>query len=111
MLRSPTDKSKKPGPQPAQDSRLSQAAPPSQAEESSDSSSSSDSEEETPKQPPKPGQFSQGDALSAAGQAGVGQLGGVTFMSPLECSFFPSSCAKCSPLEAEASWWQSPCTG
>ncbi|XP_021265786.1 treacle protein isoform X1 [Numida meleagris] len=54
ILRSPTAKSKKPGPQPAQDARLSQTAPLTQAEESSDSSSSSDSDKETPKQPPKP---------------------------------------------------------
>lgn len=68
-----------------QDAQLSQAAAPTQAEETSDSSSSSDSnEEETPKQPPKPGQFSQEDALCAAGQARVGTafcypMGGVTF--------------------------------
>ncbi|XP_015149273.2 treacle protein isoform X1 [Gallus gallus] len=55
ILRSPTAKSKKPGQQPAQDARLSQTAPLTQAEESSDSSSSSDSDEETSKQPPKPG--------------------------------------------------------
>ncbi|XP_054697509.1 treacle protein isoform X1 [Grus americana] len=54
LLGSPTTKLKKPGPQPAQDARLSQAAPPAQAEDTSDSSSSSDSDEETPKQPPKP---------------------------------------------------------
>uniref|UniRef100_A0A663F6U3 Treacle protein domain-containing protein n=1 Tax=Aquila chrysaetos chrysaetos TaxID=223781 RepID=A0A663F6U3_AQUCH len=56
LLGSPTAKSRKPGLQPAQDVRLSQAVPPTQAEETSDSSSSSDSnEEETPKQTPKPG--------------------------------------------------------
>ncbi|NXN22910.1 TCOF protein, partial [Nycticryphes semicollaris] len=50
-----TAKSGKPGLQPAQDARLSQAVPPTQAEETSESSSSSDSdEEETSKQPPKP---------------------------------------------------------
>ncbi|XP_072728383.1 treacle protein isoform X4 [Ciconia boyciana] len=56
LLQSTTAKSRKPGLQPAQDARLSQAAPPTQAGETSDSSSSSDSdEEETPKQPLKPG--------------------------------------------------------
>ncbi|XP_072728382.1 treacle protein isoform X3 [Ciconia boyciana] len=55
LLQSTTAKSRKPGLQPAQDARLSQAAPPTQAGETSDSSSSSDSdEEETPKQPLKP---------------------------------------------------------
>ncbi|NXS72500.1 TCOF protein, partial [Pandion haliaetus] len=55
LLGSPAAKSRKPGLQPAQDARLSQAVPPTQAEETSDSSSSSDSnEEETPKQTPKP---------------------------------------------------------
>ncbi|NXJ14100.1 TCOF protein, partial [Odontophorus gujanensis] len=53
ILRSATAKSKKPSPHPAQDARLSQTAPLTQAE-SSDSSSSSDSDRETPKQPPKP---------------------------------------------------------
>ncbi|OXB59442.1 hypothetical protein ASZ78_004801 [Callipepla squamata] len=53
ILGSATAKSKKPGPHPAQDARLSQTAPLTQAE-SSDSSSSSDSDKETPKQPPKP---------------------------------------------------------
>lgn len=73
LLGNPTAKSRKPGLQPVQDVRLSQAVPPTQAEETSDSSSSSDSnEEETPKQTPKPGQFCQEDALSAAGQARVG---------------------------------------
>ncbi|NWS59056.1 TCOF protein, partial [Chunga burmeisteri] len=55
LLGSPTAKSRKPGLQPAQDARLSQATPPSRAEETSDSSSSLESnKEETPKQPPKP---------------------------------------------------------
>ncbi|XP_065590796.1 treacle protein isoform X4 [Cyrtonyx montezumae] len=54
ILRSATAKLKKPGPHPAQDARLSQTAPLTQAE-SSDSSSSYDSDKETPKQPPKPG--------------------------------------------------------
>ena len=89
LLGSPTTKLKKPGPQPAQDARLSQAAPPAQAEDTSDSSSSSDSDEETPKQPPKPGQFSQENALSAASQARVGTafcypVRGVTFTLRLE---------------------------
>ncbi|XP_068816283.1 treacle protein isoform X2 [Struthio camelus] len=55
VLRNPTAVPRKPGLQPAPDTRLSQAVPPTQAEETSDSSSSSDSdEEETPKQLPKP---------------------------------------------------------
>ncbi|XP_067161153.1 treacle protein isoform X2 [Apteryx mantelli] len=56
VLRNPTGVLRKPGLQPAQDTKLSQAALPTQAEETSDSSSSSDSdEEERPKQLPKPG--------------------------------------------------------
>ncbi|XP_075020872.1 treacle protein isoform X2 [Calonectris borealis] len=56
LLGSPTTKSRKPGLQPAQDTRLSQAVPPTRAEKTSDCSSSSDSDEgEMPKQPPKPG--------------------------------------------------------
>uniref|UniRef100_A0A8C4PB41 Treacle ribosome biosis factor 1 n=1 Tax=Dromaius novaehollandiae TaxID=8790 RepID=A0A8C4PB41_DRONO len=56
VLRNPTAMPRKPGLQPAQDTKLSQAVLPTQAEETSDSSSSSDSdEEETAKQLPKPG--------------------------------------------------------
>ncbi|XP_028942388.1 treacle protein-like [Antrostomus carolinensis] len=57
LLGSLTAKSRKPGLQPSQDTRLSQAVLPTQPEETSDSSSSSDSDEEEtpPKQPPKPG--------------------------------------------------------
>lgn len=59
---------------PAQHTSLNQAVPPTQAEEPMGSSSSDSSDEEAPKQPPKPGQFSQEDALSAAGQARVGTV-------------------------------------
>ncbi|XP_062443055.1 treacle protein isoform X2 [Rhea pennata] len=56
VLRNPTAVPRKPGLQPAQDTKPSQATLPTQAEETSDSSSSSDSdEEEIPKQLPKPG--------------------------------------------------------
>jgi len=116
ILRSPTAKSKKPGQQPAQDARLSQTAPLTQAEESSDSSSSSDSDKETSKQPPKPGQFSQEDALSAVGQARMGQ-----FFVPLweMCLLHISGWRVIStpalqraPLWREkACWWQSSCVG
>ncbi|XP_062443058.1 treacle protein isoform X4 [Rhea pennata] len=55
VLRNPTAVPRKPGLQPAQDTKPSQATLPTQAEETSDSSSSSDSdEEEIPKQLPKP---------------------------------------------------------
>lgn len=68
-----------------QDAPLSQATLPTQAEETSDSSSSSDSdEEEMSKQPPKPGQFYQEDAVSA----GPDQGGNSVLLSRGRCVTF-----------------------
>lgn len=123
-LGSPRTPAKKHELQPAQNTQQSQAQPgqaqlsqtvtPAQAEESSDSSSSSDSEEEeTPQQTPRPGQFSQEDALRAVGQSRVGTviffiLWNTCYLHVVVAEVFPSPVWHGMPLsvEGEAFWWQ-----